>query len=89
VGASYLILYLLNLGWLVVHYIFALLALYRLAKEKSYSSLWLMLLPFLYLLFITAPAGSERFRFPGMPYLYALSGWSIAQINWLKLRRER
>ncbi len=89
VEAEYLALYLLNLGWLILHYTFACLAVYMLAKEKSFAPLWLVLAPIIYLLFITAPAGSERFRFPAMPYLYFLSGIIISRISWPTARKQR
>lgn len=81
VEPSYLVLYLLNLGWLIVHYVLAFIAIVRLAKEKSYVSLVLLLLPLFYLLFMTAPAGSERFRFPAMPYFYLLSASTISRLS--------
>jgi hypothetical protein len=81
VEPGYLVLYLLNLGWLLIHYILAFIAVVRLAKEKSYISLVLLLLPLLYLLFMTAPAGSERFRFPAMPYFYILSASTISRLS--------
>jgi hypothetical protein len=76
-----LVLYLLNLGWLIVHYVLAFIAIIRLAKEKSCASLVLLLLPLFYLLFMTAPAGSERFRFPAMPYFYLFSAPTLARIS--------
>ncbi|GEM_PF-1271425 len=75
---SYLVLYLLNLGWLVMHYVLILFTLYKLIKEKKIMSMSLLLASIIYLLFITAPQGSERFRFPAMPYLYMLSGLSLS-----------
>jgi 4-amino-4-deoxy-L-arabinose transferase-like glycosyltransferase len=87
--AGYLALYLLNLGWLMLHYAFAFIAVCKLAREKSFAPLWLMLAPIIYLLFITAPAGSERFRFPAMPYLYALSAIVISCIPRLSAWKRR
>lgn len=84
VEPSYLALYLFNLGWLIVHYLLAFIAIVRLAKEKSYASLVLLLLPLSYLLFMTAPAGSERFRFPAMPYFYLLAASVLSRISWRK-----
>jgi 4-amino-4-deoxy-L-arabinose transferase-like glycosyltransferase len=81
---TYLVLYLLNLGWLVVHYALAFIAIVRPAKEKSYVPLVLLLLPLFYLLFVAAPAGSERFRFPAMPYFYLLSASALMRISWRK-----
>jgi hypothetical protein len=89
VEAGYLALYLLNLGWLMLHYAFAFIAVCKLAREKSFAPLWLMLAPIIYLLFITAPAGSERFRFPAMPYLYALSAIVISCIPRLSAWKRR
>lgn len=80
VDTGYLVLYLLNVCWLALHYLFACVALCRLFLRKSFAPMCLMLLPLLYLLVVTAPAGSERFRFPAMPYLYVLSGLGISQI---------
>jgi 4-amino-4-deoxy-L-arabinose transferase-like glycosyltransferase len=85
VEPGYLALYLLNLGWLLVHYLLAFISIVRLAKEKSYASLVLPVLPLFYLLFVTAPAGSERFRFPAMPYLYLLSA---SASSWLSRRKS-
>lgn len=84
VESTYLVLYLLNLGWLIVHYVLTFIAIVRLTKEKSYASLVLLTLPLFYLLFMTAPAGSERFRFPAMPYFYLLSASTISRISWRK-----
>lgn len=84
VEPGYLGLYLFNLGWLLFHYVLGFIAVVRLIKEKSYTSLVLLLLPLLYLLIITAPAGSERFRFPAMPYFYLFSSSALARISWLK-----
>jgi 4-amino-4-deoxy-L-arabinose transferase-like glycosyltransferase len=84
VEPGYLVLYLFNLGWLLFHYVLGCIAVVRLVKEKSYTSLVLLLLPLLYLLFMTAPAGSERFRFPAMPYFYLLSASVLARIPWRK-----
>jgi len=81
IDRGYLILYLLNLSWLIVHYVFMLLAFYKLIKEKSFLSISLLLAPIVYLLLITLPAGSERFRFPAMPYFYLLSGWALARME--------
>jgi len=81
VEPSYLVLYLLNLGWLIVHYVLAFISIIRLAKEKSYTSLVLLVLPLFYVLFMTAPAGSERFRFPAMPYFYMLSASTISRLS--------
>ncbi len=78
IEAGYLILYLGHLGWLLMHYVFFAITICRLIKEKTAAPLWLMLMPLLYLLLITAPAGSERFRFPAMPYVYMLSGSGMA-----------
>jgi 4-amino-4-deoxy-L-arabinose transferase-like glycosyltransferase len=86
VEPSYLVLYLLNLGWLIVHYVLAFISIVRLAKEKSCTALVLLLLPLFYLLFMTAPAGSERFRFPAMPYFYMLSA---STISWLSRRKSQ
>ncbi|MDZ7361150.1 MAG: glycosyltransferase family 39 protein [candidate division KSB1 bacterium] len=80
--AGYLMLHLGHVGWLMMHYIFLALTICRLIKEKTAAPLWLLLLPFLYLLLITAPAGSERFRFPAMPCLYVLSAAAISRLRW-------
>jgi 4-amino-4-deoxy-L-arabinose transferase-like glycosyltransferase len=82
IEAGYLILYLGHLGWLLVQYVFFAFAICRLVKAKAAAPLWLMLMPLLYLLLITAPAGSERFRFPAMPYLYVLSAAAISRLRW-------
>jgi hypothetical protein len=82
---GYFMLYLSNLAWLILHYSVALIAMYQLAKEKNPVTLFLLLAPIIYLLIITAPAGSERFRFPAMPYLYLLSGFAISRIQRLIL----
>ncbi len=84
VEPSYLALYLVNFGWLFIHYVLVFIAVVRLVKEKSYTSLVLLVLPLFYLLFMTAPAGSERFRFPAMPYFYLLSASTLARISWRK-----
>jgi hypothetical protein len=81
IETGYLILYLANLSWLLAHYVFAGIAIYQLIKEKSIMPAWLLLAPIIYLIFVTLPAGSERFRFPAMPYLYLLSGFAIARIS--------
>jgi 4-amino-4-deoxy-L-arabinose transferase-like glycosyltransferase len=81
VEAGYLTLYLFNAGWLAFHYLCALIAVYQLIKQRNLTLLWLMLLPLVYLIFVTAPAGSARFRFPVMPYIYILSGLVISQIT--------
>jgi len=78
IDRGYLVLYLLNLGWLVTHYVLILFTLYKLIKENKFTSMRLLLAPIIYLLFITAPQGSERFRFPAMPYVYILSGTGMA-----------
>jgi hypothetical protein len=80
IEAGYLMLYLGHLGWLLMHYVFFAFAICRLGKAKAAAPLWLMLMPLLYLLFVTAPAGSERFRFPAMPYLYLLTGLAISRL---------
>jgi len=77
----YLILYLSNLFWLLIHYILILFTFYKLVKEKNFVSLSLLLAPVIYLLFVTAPQGSERFRFPAMPYIYILSGTGMALLR--------
>jgi len=82
IEAGYLILYLGHLGWLLTHYVFFVIAICRLVKAKAAARLWLMLMPLLYLLLITAPAGSERFLFPAMPYLYVLSAAAISRLRW-------
>jgi 4-amino-4-deoxy-L-arabinose transferase-like glycosyltransferase len=82
VDRGYLILYLSNLFWLAIHYVLILFTFYKLIKEKNFLSLSLLLAPIIYLLFITAPQGSERFRFPAMPYLYMLSGLPLSY--WLR-----
>jgi len=82
IEAGYLMLYLGHLGWLLTHYVFFIIAIFRLVKAKAAARLWLMLMPLLYLLLITAPAGSERFRFPAMPYLYILSAVAISRLRW-------
>lgn len=84
VEPGYLMLYIFNLGWLLIQYVLAFIAAVRLVKEKSYISLVLLLLPLFYLLFMTAPAGSERFRFPAMPYFYLLSASTISWLSWRK-----
>lgn len=78
---GYLLLFLLNLGWLLAHYVLILFTLYKLIKEKSFVSLSLLLAPIIYLLLVTAPQGSERFRFPAMPYLYLLSAATVARLS--------
>lgn len=89
INRGYLILYLLNLGWLVAHYGLILFTFYTSIKEKKYVPLTLLLLPILYLLFVTAPQGSERFRFPAMPYLYLLSAFALARLHkWLSSRQS-
>lgn len=88
INRGYLVLYLLNLGWLVTHYVLALFAFYTLIKEKKFAPLTLLVLPILYLLFVTAPQGSERFRFPAMPYLYLLSAFALARLHMLLSSRE-
>ena len=79
IDAGYLILYLYNLVWLLLHYALASIGIFYLWKGKNFAPLWLLLLPIVYLLLITAPSGSERFRFPAMPYLYLLSGLALAR----------
>ena len=76
--AGYLFLFLLNLGWLAIHYVLILFTFYKLIKGKNFVSMSLLLAPAIYLLFVTAPQGSERFRFPAMPYLYMLSGFAVS-----------
>ena len=78
IARDYLILYLLNFSWLVAHYVLILWALYKLFTEKKLRSRCLLLAPILYLLLVTAPQGSERFRFPAMPYFYLLSGFTLS-----------
>jgi len=78
IDRGYLILYLSNIFWLVIHYVLVLFTFYKLIKKNKFMSLSLLLAPIIYLLFVTAPQGSERFRFPAMPYLYVLSGLSIS-----------
>jgi hypothetical protein len=83
VDTGYLILYLSNLGWLVAHYVFAGIAIYRLIKTKSTMPVWLLITPIIYLIAVTLPPGSERFRFPAMPYMYLLSGVTISRLSFL------
>jgi len=78
IDRSHLILYLSNIFWLVIHYVLILFTFHKIVKGKNFVSLSLLLTPILYLLFITAPQGSERFRFPAMPYLYMLSGLTVS-----------
>lgn len=82
IDRGHLLLFLMNLGWLLAHYGLILFTLYKLIKEKTYVSLRVLLAPVIYLLFVTAPQGSERFRFPAMPYLYMLSGLPLSY--WLR-----
>ncbi len=81
VNGGYLVLYLFNLVWLMLHYGFAGYAVYQLVKERNFIAVALLMAPVIYLLFMTAPAGSERFRFPAMPYLYLLSAFALARFN--------
>jgi 4-amino-4-deoxy-L-arabinose transferase-like glycosyltransferase len=78
---GYLLSYLLNLAWLVAHYVLILFTFYTLIKEKNFVSMSLLLIPIAYLLFVTAPQGSERFRFPAMPYLYPLSAFALSRLQ--------
>ncbi len=81
IDRSYLLLCLLNLGWLLAHYILILFMFFKLIKEKNYLSLSVLLAPIIYLLIVTAPQGSERFRFPAMPYVYLLSASVISRLS--------
>jgi len=81
IDRDYLILYLSNLFWLVIHYVLVLFTFYKLIKKNKFMSLSLLLAPIIYLLFVTAPQGSERFRFPAMPYLYLLSAFALARFK--------
>lgn len=81
IDRDYLTLFLLNLLWLLAHYILILLALYKLLKEKNWVSISMLLAPIFYLLLATAPQGSERFRFPAMPYFYLLSGFTLSHLQ--------
>jgi 4-amino-4-deoxy-L-arabinose transferase-like glycosyltransferase len=88
IETGYLILYLSNLGWLITHYVFAGIAIYRHIKTNSTMPVWLLLMPIIYLIFITLPAGSERFRFPAMPYLYLLSAFAVSRLQMLPPSRK-
>jgi 4-amino-4-deoxy-L-arabinose transferase-like glycosyltransferase len=45
IETGYLMLYLSNLAWLILHYSVALIAMYQLAKEKNLVTLFLLLAP--------------------------------------------
>lgn len=78
--------------------VFVQLAVYGLAvagavvlwRKGSRLESGLLVLTIVYLIFMTAPAGSVRFRFPSMPYIDLLAGiGAVTFARALKRKRER